>query len=110
MQAQIANATHMAMQIFPHPKVITTIVRSIKVTVHPDERMPVKPLNTHHGSMTMAQVKKMAFCTYHLYIITSILCCKIIPITRHCSTNIRLMNQMMVTNMYFVMVDTVSQM
>jgi hypothetical protein len=107
MQVHIANATHMTMKP-PHPKIITTIVRSIKVTVYPDERMPTKPLNIHYGSMTMARMKKMAFCKSHHYVITSILCCKIIPITTNCSTDIRLMNQMMVTNMYFMMVDTVS--
>jgi hypothetical protein len=72
--------------------------------------MPVKPLHLHYGSMTMAQRKKKSFGKYHLDVISSILCCKIIPITTNSGTNICLMNQMMVNNMYFVMAKRVSKM
>jgi hypothetical protein len=66
--------------------------------------------NTYYRPMTMSRLKKMAFCKYHLHIISGILCCKIITITTHSRTNIRLMHQMMVTNMYLVMVMRVSKM
>jgi hypothetical protein len=66
--------------------------------------------NSHYGSMTMAQIKEMAICKYNLHVILSILRCKIVPITTHSSTNIRLMHQMMVNKMNSVMVHTVHKM
>jgi hypothetical protein len=66
--------------------------------------------NTHYRLMTMDRLKKMAFCKYHICVISAILCCKITTITTHSRTNIRLMHQMTVTNMYLVMVMRVTKM
>lgn len=60
--------------------------------------------------MTMDHFKKMASPKYHLHIIIIILCCKITTITTHGRTNIRLMDQMMVTKMYLVTVMRMNKM
>lgn len=110
MQFQIVGATHMAIQIFPYLKIVTTIVRSVKLIMYIHQRMPMKPPNMHYGSMTMVHHKKIAIHKYHPHVILSILRCKIIPIATHNSTNITLMHQMMVNKMYSVMVHTVNKM
>jgi hypothetical protein len=100
----------MAIRTFSHRKKITTIVRSVKAIVHINQRMPMIATNTHYRPMTMDRLNKMAFCKSHLHVIATILCCKISTITTHSRTNIRLMHQMTVTNMYLVMVMRVSKM
>jgi hypothetical protein len=100
----------MAIQTSSYPKIVTTIVRSIKLIMYIHNRMPMKPTNSHYGSMTMAHLEEKTFYKNHFNVIPSISCCKIIPITTHSSTNIRLMHQMMVNKMYSVMVHTVHKM
>jgi hypothetical protein len=78
--------------------------------VHIHQRMTMIASDTHCRPMTVDYLNKMPFCKYHLHVISAILCCKILTITTHNRTNIRLMHQMTVTHMYFVMVMTVDKM
>jgi hypothetical protein len=63
----------MATHVFFQPKIITTIVGSIKVTISIEERMPVIATNVHYGSMTMVPLKKMASYKRHLFVILAVL-------------------------------------